>query len=523
MDGEIRVLYVDDDPEAVEAVTSFLRQHAVRMSVATATEPEAGRATLREGAFDCVVAEYELSGATGIELLEAVREQHPDLPFVLFTGTGSESVASDAISAGVTDYIRKGNGTERLELLVNRVENAVAKYRTARELDRQQELFAKTQRLADVGAWEWYPATGEGFYTEQVHEIYAVEDRSDGAPEANIVKFYHPDDQEAIRSAFRTAVEAGEPYDLEVRVIDADGDEKWVRTRGDPQFVDGECVRIRGTIQNITERKEREEELQRQVDRLEEFTGVVSHDLRNPLNVAMGRLDIATEECDSQHLAQVADALDRMEAIIEDTLTLARQGQTVDETEPVAVGSLIEDCWEVVDSGDAELQVLDEFTVEADRNRLSQIFENLFRNAVEHSSTSPGSQARGDAVEHGSSDTATESPGAAHSATSRRPQARPAREEQSTPVTIRVGQLTVMHTATRAETDGTFGFFVEDDGPGIDPDRREAVFEPGESSRDDGTGFGLSIVKRIAEAHGWEVSLDESFEGGARFEFTDVR
>jgi len=510
MASQIRVLHVDDDPEFAATVSALLEHQATRVSVTTLTDPRGWRDALDDQPIDCVLSDYEMPGLNGIGLLKAVREEHPELPFILFTGKGSEAVASDAISAGVTDYLQKGTEPELFELLVNRIEHAVEQHRIARKLDRQSELFSKTQELADVGAWEWYPEREEGFYTEQVYEIYGVEDRTGGTPDADIDRFYHPDDRETIRAAFRDAVETGEPYDLEVRVVDADGVEKWVRTRGDPTVEDGTCVRISGTIRDVTERKEREEELIRQVDRLEEFTGVVSHDLRNPLNVAQGRLDLAAEECESPHLETAVDALDRMEAIIEDTLLLARQGRTVDTTEPVAVESLVDDCWDVVESDDARLEIRDEFTVQGDRSRLSQIFENLFRNAVEHA-TGPSSDGPGRSR--------------AYSATSRRPHAVPTEppRQPDDRVTIRVGKVNAMYTTTRGVPEETFTFYVEDDGPGIPPDRRDAVFEPGESSNRDGTGFGLPIVKRIAEAHGWEVELTESTDGGARFKFANVR
>jgi len=169
-----------------------------------------------------------------------------------------------------------------------------------------------------------------------------------------------------------------------------------------------------------------------------------------------------------------------MEAIIEDTLTLARQGQTVDEAEIelVEIEEVVEHCEKIVDIGDSEIRVIDSFSPQADRNRFYQLFENLVRNAVEHSEG---------------------------------------------PVTIRVGQLNEMFTSTRVESDGTFGFYIEDDGPGVPENIRDDVFEPGETTNPEGTGFGLPIVKRIAEAHGWEVELTDSFDGGARFEFTNVR
>ncbi|MFB6130325.1 MAG: PAS domain-containing sensor histidine kinase [Salinigranum sp.] len=208
-----------------------------------------------------------------------------------------------------------------------------------------------------------------------------------------------------------------------------------------------------------------ERKLTRQNDRLEEFAGVVSHDLRNPLNVAQGWLSIVREECESERLARIADPLDRMEAIIEDTLTLARQGRTVTAQESIGIGDLTTESWEMVETGDARLEVDGEFRVMGDRERLRHVFENLFRNAVEH-----GGEA----------------------------------------VTVRVGPI-----------DGR-GFYVEDDGPGIPEDDREPVFDPGRTSVEGGTGFGLAIVRRIAEAHGWHVRVTAGTAGGARFEFTGV-
>ncbi|WP_209452204.1 receiver/sensor box histidine kinase [Halosimplex halophilum] len=207
---------------------------------------------------------------------------------------------------------------------------------------------------------------------------------------------------------------------------------------------------------------ERERELAHQNERLDEFAAVVSHDLRNPLNVASGRVEIARGERDSEHLAVAADALDRMAALISDVLTLARQGETVDEFEDASLRAVVDEAWATVDAPAATLRVDGELgRVACDPGRLRQLLENLFRNAVEHAGPD---------------------------------------------VTVTVGP-----TAD--------GFFVADDGPGIPPDRRDEVFDAGFSTNEDGTGFGLNIVERIARAHGWDVSVGESADGGARFEF----
>ncbi|MHB9288841.1 PAS domain S-box protein [Halobacteriales archaeon Cl-PHB] len=222
---------------------------------------------------------------------------------------------------------------------------------------------------------------------------------------------------------------------------------------------------LAATAELVLARVADERALERQNARLDEFTSVVSHDLRNPLAVAQGWLDVACQDHDSEALDHVQQGLDRMDAIIEDSLTLARQGQAVDDVESVDLGWLASECWEMVATADADLTGPADCTILADRDRLRHVFENLFRNAVEH----------------GGRD-----------------------------VTVEVGSLP------------QGGFFVEDDGPGVPEADREKLFVPGESTTDDGSGFGLAIIKQVAEAHGWSVDLTEGKQGGARFEFTDV-
>jgi len=219
-----------------------------------------------------------------------------------------------------------------------------------------------------------------------------------------------------------------------------------------------------GTLRDITERKERTQEIEQQNKHLDEFTSVVSHDLRNPLLVAEGRLELARAERDSAHLADIADAIERSQALIDDLLTLARGGDTVGSTEEVHLSALAEKCWQVVPSDDATLTVDSDRAMFADRSRFQQLLENLFTNAVEH----------------GGED-----------------------------VTISVGEL-------------DDGFYIADDGAGIPEREQGRIFEAGYSTVEGGTGFGLRIVKQIVEAHGWEIRITESANGGAQFEFTEV-
>jgi PAS domain S-box-containing protein len=215
---------------------------------------------------------------------------------------------------------------------------------------------------------------------------------------------------------------------------------------------------------DITERKEYEQELEHQNERLDEFASVVSHDLRNPLNVATGRIALAQDEYDNEHIDAARGALDRMERLIEDMLSLARHGETISESKPVSLESVSNMAWEQVEAGDGDLSVRTDRTILADTGRIQQMLENLFRNSVEHSEES---------------------------------------------VTVRVGAC-----------DG--GFYVEDTGPGLPEAEDGALFESGYSTNDEGTGLGLAIVQRIAGAHGWEIRATNGSDGGARFEITGV-
>ncbi len=220
-----------------------------------------------------------------------------------------------------------------------------------------------------------------------------------------------------------------------------------------------------GTIEDATERRAHQREIKRQNERLENFASIVSHDLRNPLNVAQGYLDLLGNDIDRDELRLVVNALDRMETLITELLELARTNQEIGETEPVSLRDVCETAWAAVSTGDATLSVPESApTLVASESRLQQLFENLFRNAIEH----------------GGADV----------------------------------DVTVTST--------TDGFFVADTGAGVPAERRERIFETGYTTTETGTGFGLNIVRQIVSGHGWDIAATESREGGARFEITGV-
>jgi len=399
------------------------------------------------------------------------------------------TVAITSPSVGAFDR----SDVETASILTANAQATLDRLANEREIDRVRERFqAFVEHASDIVAL----LDGDGVVQYQSPAI----ERVTGVPAAETVgtaifEFVHPEDRAHVREQFREMVEGdgAEPVTAEYRVRAADGSWLWFESVGSGEMP-GESGEYLVTSREITERKRRRQQLERQNERLDQFAGIVSHDLRNPLNVAMTRLELA--ETDSEHIAAAEDAVGRVEAIVDDMLALARHGGAVLETEPVDLRAVAEECWGMVapetppDGASPTLEIEGDASLLANRGRLKQVFENLFRNALEHSS---GPHQEGDRVE-------SDPPGADADGG-----ARGARGG----VTIRVGTL-------------ADGVSVADDGPGIPEAERETVFDPGHSTAEGGTGFGLAIVREVVDAHGWEIAVRESDGGGARFEITGI-
>lgn len=756
-EGVPTVLYVDSETGFREDVVDFLeRNHGFAVEVEGSAD--AGKAALGGNAVDCVVSGYTLPEEDGISFLEEVRQNHPFLPFVLFTADGDEKLAREAISADVTEYVEKGAKAERFRVLGSRIEEAVSQYRDQLSLMESEERYRTVVENSHEGVYI-YQGSEFVFVNERIPELtgYDIEELAD----VEIWSLLHPDDRTRVREIARKrgAPDEETPSTYTARIVRKDGEirhcefavqsvtyqgeyaalgsvrditeriererrlerfETMVQVSGDPMYtldetgeftyvndrlceisgyersellgshvsillpeadvatgdavieellsdperdqatfemaiqtaageqiefenhiallpfeegsfqgtvgvvrdisdlkrrtrrltalheaaneleradteeevftslaeaarnileydfvsvdsVEGDYLVLRENVgvdseeglfhrvplsaednlgatavregesslvddlrelevtpadpeyrsaltvpigekgvfqagaktvgafdavdrelsellvehartalvnlENQRRLREQQRELERENDRLEEFASVVSHDLRNPLTVASGRLAEAREQHDGEALAEVDRALDRMDQLIGDLLTLARQGKRVESKEPVEIQDLIQRCWGNVSTQKARLSVEVEEAVYADDSRLAQVFENLFRNSVEHGLP--------DEREASADDT-------------------------EPPMTIRIGRL-------------EDGFYVEDDGTGIPGDEREDVFATGYTTTENGTGFGLRIVEEVADAHGWDVHLTTGEMGGARFEFTGVK
>jgi PAS domain S-box-containing protein len=344
----------------------------------------------------------------------------------------------------------------------------VAVFQDITDRERSKRELKRYETLVEEAASGVFAQDAEGRYSYVNTRIeertgYDREEILGRTPEM----FMPPEDIERIDDGIREMLEGTrERLEFESTITTAADEEVPIEGQLAPLTSDEGVEGTVGVVRDVTERKERERTLERQNERLERFARMVSHDLRNPLNVASGRLDLVREEVDNDDLDEVAQAHRRMEALIDDLLRLTREGKAVAETNPVALSRTAGAAWRNVAAPEATLETTTEVTVLADPSRLQQLLENLFRNAREHA----GEDA-----------------------------------------TVELGAL-----------DDRAGFYVADDGPGIPEGERERVFQSGVSTTEEGTGVGLAIVREVARGHDWEVSVTRSDAGGARFEFAGV-
>ncbi|UVE49693.1 PAS domain S-box protein [Haloferax larsenii] len=430
-----------------------------------------------DGPFDCVVVAEWPEDGVGVELVREIRATDSGLPIVyLADNTIPDRTVPDRttelVELGIEGYLQQGSFDPNIEL-VPRVERLATRHRAERLAEAATEdgsgypdddwlLEDALDALDDV--FYVYDSTGSLVrWNARLNELFGLSDEELYGKNAD--SFFDERDRPAIRRAFNDVLE-GEEKVVEARANTKEGPILFQLSNRRLVAQDGSIVGVCGVARDVTLHRHHEEQLARQNERLDEFARVLSHDLRNPLSISMGFLELEREANDSEYLGRVADSLERIRDIVDDVLHVARQGTAVLDIDTVSLESVARDAWSTVDTNGSTLVVEADATIEADRERLQRLFENLFRNSIEHAGPSP---------------------------------------------TVTVGLL-----------DSNAGFAVGDDGDGINPNVDGNVFEPGVTTNPDGTGFGLDIVRSLADAHGWSVENASGDAKGARFEFTGV-
>ena len=435
---------------------------------------------------------YERSTFVGSALREFV---HPSERGVI-----SDAVSGVATTRRVTHRFRhKTGGYVRVESVIDDelAPEFGGRVLTTRRVDADRTFPEQFRAFLEYGTDIVTVVDAEGivrYESPSVEEVLGYEQGSlvGQSPLGHV----HPDDRDRVTEGFYRALDAEDATgSLEFRYRTAEGDWVWLESRTRALPDDAVTGRLIINSREISDRKRRERRLTDRNERLDRFASIVSHDLRNPLSVIRGSMEMAKLNDDTEPLDRGVRGVERIDQLITELLTLAKQGRRIDDPMQFTLSGVVHDAWETTGSDMARLVVRRDARLYADRSRIRQALENLFRNAIEHG------------TEPAADDTNPRPPSGGMTGD-------PATTHDATP------------TVTVTATDD--GFLVADDGPGIDPAQRERVFEPGFTTEPDGTGYGLDIVRETIDAHGWSIRVasDRSIAEqlpkatGARFRIT---
>ncbi|MDS0284159.1 sensor histidine kinase [Haloarcula onubensis] len=442
--GDSKVLVVGEDGDEVAGFETALTDASV-----VCDAPGTVTVRLCRTAVDCLVTPLSLDGATGERVATAARWLYPDLPVVLYGTDATEATVGSVVDASRLDDAA----------VVRAVEAAVDSETTAaRDPSRAETILAS---LFESIPAHMFVKDREGRHVLSTDHLvdpaelvgYTDTELNDDEPDVFRQAIYQDD---------RRVIDRGEVLE-NVEEYSRKYDVHLLTSKVPWRDSEGAVTGLVGLCREITDRKRREQALRASSERHRRVALKAAHELRNELQVATGRLELADAE--SSMLSEVERSHGRLTEIVDDVVRLAEQVETGSDRDELRLSTVVREVWETTETGSMRLTIEADgvFVAEPDSTRL--LVETVISNALEHGG-----------------------------------------------VDCRV---TVGRTGT--------GFYLADDGPGISAEPPERVFEAGFSETSDSSGFGLYIVYRIADDNGWEVVVGESDDGGARFDVDGVR
>jgi PAS domain S-box-containing protein len=449
---KIKLLLIDNDPQFLDLTVRSLEKEDSNIEIEKCETPKKALKLLEEEDFDGILSDYDMPEMDGLELLKRVRLRWPDMPFIMVTGAGDEEVASEAMRLGVDDYFKKKGITDELSIIVNRIENVIALKQTEKEreeaLARLQESQEKYElllaNLPDGAAAMFDKGLAYTLVGGEIIKVAGLE--PEDLRGEHISAIYDDEDLDRIRENYKATLRG------EKRRFKAKLQGRTLSVVTSPVKEDGEIVAGLALSYDITDLQEED---------LKEFGNLLSHDLRNPLDIAKGYLDLMERpESENEELLEEAkNAVYRAIKVAEDLKIIAVTPEDIEEEEVNLEDAFTQALTSIKVS--PESYNIEDTTIAARNGSITRLFANLIQNSVEHNPE---------------------------------------------PVSIKVGSL------------GN-GFYYEDNGKGIPENNREKIMKKGFTTSGEGQGLGLYIINRIAELHSWEVNVTDAENGGARLEF----
>ena len=269
MDNKQTILIVDDDPNLTKTLSDIIRLQGYAPLVAAK-----GKTALdKVNGISLAVAliDLKLPDMDGLEVMREIKKRSSHTECIVLTGYGSQESAIEAVNLGAYGYMQKPYDVEQLVLTIRR---AVEKQEIHEALRKSEASLAEAQRIARLGNWDWDIEENDFLWSDEIYRIFGLAPQEFGATYEAFLNSVHPEDREFAKASVDEALYEGKPYNIDHRIVLPDGSERIVHEQAEVFFDEtGNAIRMIGTVQDITERKRADEELQHTLEKLRKALG----------------------------------------------------------------------------------------------------------------------------------------------------------------------------------------------------------------------------------------------------------
>jgi PAS domain S-box-containing protein len=483
----INILLVEKDKTLtchVRAVL-FSPSQTAKFEIQIAENPAEAVKLLLCESFDIILLELELGDSNKIEAVRKIRSSNPHIPIIVITESADEEAGIQAIKNGADDYLIKGKIFA--DVLGRGIRYAIERRKERKEAEEQVAIF---RRLAEASGEGFCMADFEGKITYVNPQLCTIlgEDKPQDITGKLFTSYYPQEMQERLQSDILPAIWRGEKWSGELALVTAEG--QIIPTIENIFLIydeEDKPLCLADVITDITERKKTEKRQAELLDKikyvnqeLQDFAYIISHDLKTPLRgirtVAKWMESDYADKLDEnakKQLGLLVSRSDRMNKLIDDVLQYSRVGRIREEQTQVNLNELVREVIETIGPAcGIEIRIEKELpTIICERTRISQVFQNLIGNAVKHMDKPAG-----------------------------------------------------LVGIDCAREDGFWKFSVTDNGPGIEKENFERIFQIFQTlspqKTDDSTGIGLTVAKKIVEMYGGKIWVESEVGKGSIFFFT---
>jgi len=467
--ANINILYVENNINIRKKVILNLEKENDKFKIDGVDSPNNGIHNLNKKTYDCILSGYNFPNTNGLEFLKEVKKQ-TDIPFILFTKENNDEIIHDIISENVDDYVEKDLNKIQYKILSKRISTYVSNHRTKSKLIKRTDELEEERKFINQSL----DSMNDIFFVIDTNGninkvnnsglkcITSISNYSEqDIGEINIRDIFPQSQTEQINKSL-SSVNKGNHVRFNIEAKTNQNESLELEIKISPLYNDiNEIIGIVGMARDVTEENEYKRKLKKKNNKLDKFAKIISHDIRNPTSIAKGNLNLhinnhgSTDELDT-----TLKSIHRIENILEDVLYITKSNTDELNKQNITLKSIANECWKNLNVKNSELKINTDKIISQNKKLSSRLFENLFKNSIEHG---------GDNV-----------------------------------------RITIGGTKN--------GFYVEDNGTGIPKNKRGKIFNQNYSTSETGEGLGLSIVEHVCDLHEWTITITESKTGGARFE-----